>query len=417
MLAAVADGHLDLDGAVADWWPAYGVHGKGSTTVRQLLSHQAGIPFFPAAATEVAFDDAVALTALLADSVPDHEPGTAVAEHALTYGHLCDALVAAATGESLAQRFARIADAHGWDLHLRVRPEDLPRSRMSRWSIPGGRQGTSTTRTGVRPWAAPGLLDPEVLNGARFRTTSFPAIAMHASARGLARFYDDLTDVDGAVAALLGADLYREYVGAAATGFDRVIGREVTWTLGFQLDASETGWSEIGMGGAGGCSAWASYENGYAAAYVTRGLGRDVLGTRHGPEVMSTSSDRRHRTSRPWPRCGRRWQRASPDSRPTSTTSATMPDGREQARRPRAAPPRARHRRAGAADFVADATQCRRLRASSCSCSGRPTRGVLRTADVRVGPLSVGRQLRPGTRERATTAWTTGWRRTSPSAR
>ena len=274
VLAAVAEGHLDLDGAVADWWPAYGVHGKGSTSVRQVLSHQAGIPFFPAAATEVAFDDAQALTALLAESVPDHEPGTAVAEHALTYGHLCDALVAAATGESMAERFARITDAHGWDLHLRVRPADLPRvADVTVVDPEWPARYLDDPNWGPALGRPHGLLDPDVLNSERFRTTSFPAIALHASARGLARFYDDLTDVDGAVAALLGADLYRDYVGAAATGFDRVIGREVTWTLGFQLDAGETGWSEIGMGGAGGCSAWASYANGYAAAYVTRGLG------------------------------------------------------------------------------------------------------------------------------------------------
>ena len=54
-------------------------------------------------------------------------PGTACAEHALTYGHLCDQLVRLATGEELADRFARIAARHGWDLHLRVARADLGR--------------------------------------------------------------------------------------------------------------------------------------------------------------------------------------------------------------------------------------------------------------------------------------------------
>jgi hypothetical protein len=58
----------------------------------------------------------------------------------------------------------------------------------------------------------------------------------------------------------------------AATGHDRVLDRPVTWTLGFQLD-EEDGRVEVGMGGAGGCSAWAEPAARYGAAYVTRTLG------------------------------------------------------------------------------------------------------------------------------------------------
>src|SRR3546814_8342869 len=48
-------------------------------------------------------------------------------EHALTYGHLCDELVRRATRQPLADRFAEIARAHGWDLHLAVPSADLRR--------------------------------------------------------------------------------------------------------------------------------------------------------------------------------------------------------------------------------------------------------------------------------------------------
>ena len=47
VLDAVAEGALDLDTRVTSVWPAYGSHGKESTTVRHLLSHQAGLPDFP----------------------------------------------------------------------------------------------------------------------------------------------------------------------------------------------------------------------------------------------------------------------------------------------------------------------------------------------------------------------------------
>lgn len=70
----------------------------------------------------------------------------------------------------------------------------------------------------------PGLLDPAVLNTRRWRSTSFGAIGLHASARALAHFYDDVLRPQGQVAGPLGADLQREYVGAQASGRDRVIG-------------------------------------------------------------------------------------------------------------------------------------------------------------------------------------------------
>jgi CubicO group peptidase (beta-lactamase class C family) len=267
VLTAVAEGALGLDQRVAELWPAYAVHGKGGTTVRHVLAHQAGLPAFPEAAAGVAFDDRDALVALLADAWPVHEPGTACAEHALTYGHLCDQLVRLATGEDLADRFARVAAAQGWDLHLRVAPADLGRVADPVALAPDWPSAyADDPRWGPAMTRPPGLLDPAVLGSERWRTTSFPAIGLHASALGLASFYGQL--VDGSVRELLGEELHREYVGPQVTGHDLLLDREVTWTLGFQVDGDD-----IGMGGAGGSSGWWSFGGRYAAAFVTRGLG------------------------------------------------------------------------------------------------------------------------------------------------
>lgn len=273
VLDVVAAGHLGLDQRVAEVWPDYARHGKEGTTVRQVLSHAAGVPVFPPAASGVAFDDLERLTALLADTTPDHVPGVAVAEHALTYGHLCDALVRRATGGDLADRFGRIAAEHGWDVHLRVAPTDLGRVAdvvaLDGWP----EVYTEDPRWGPALGRPPGLLDPTVLNSERFRTCSFPAIALHASARGLARFYADLMDPDGPVIDRLGPELHSAYVSTQARGHDLLLDSEVSWTLGFQVDGDV-----LGMGGAGGCTAWWSFAGGYAAAYVTRGLGDHARG-------------------------------------------------------------------------------------------------------------------------------------------
>ena len=267
VLTAVRDGALGLDQRVADLWPEYAAAGKGATTVRHVLTHQAGLPAFPEAAAEIEFDDRESLVALLAEAAPLHEPGTACAEHALTYGHLCDQLLRLATGEDLASRFASVAAEHGWDLHLRVRDADLDRvadpvALAADWPAAyrdDPRWGPAMTRP-------PGLLDPAVLGSERWRRTPFPAVNLHASARGLATFYADL--MNGTVERLLGAQLHAEYVGPQVSGHDLLLDRQVTWTLGFQVDEED-----IGMGGAGGCSAWWSFGGGLAAAFVSRGLG------------------------------------------------------------------------------------------------------------------------------------------------
>ena len=273
VLDAVAEGAVGLDQRVAEVWPEYADHGKGITTVRQLLSHQAGLPAFPPEASQVAYDDREALVDLLARARPVHLPGTAVAEHALTYGHLLDEVHRRTTGEPLDARFARIAAESGWDLHLRVTEADLHRVALLEEPIGDWRSGyLDDPRWGPALGRPPGLLDLHVLNSDRFRRTSFPAIALHAGALSLATFYDDVRRPDGLVAERLGHDLWRAYVEPAASGHDLVLDREVTWTLGFQV-SDEDGHVEVGMGGAGGCSAWTVPADRYGAAYVTRRLG------------------------------------------------------------------------------------------------------------------------------------------------
>ncbi len=273
VLDAVAERHLDLDQPVAAVWPEFARAGKEATTTRHLLCHQAGLPAFPEQARSLDYDDRQGLVDLLAAAAPVHPPGAGVAEHALTYGHLLDEVLRRATGEPLADRFARIATAAGWDLHLRVGTADLRRVAELVEVTPTWRSGyLEDPRWGPALGRPPGLLEPDLLNSDRFRGTSFPAVGLHATARSLAAFYDDVIDPDGVVASRLGPGLWRAYVEPAASGHDRVLDRPVTWTLGFQL-GEEDGRVELGMGGAGGCSAWAEPAAGYGAAFVTRGLG------------------------------------------------------------------------------------------------------------------------------------------------
>lgn len=269
-LTVVADGAIGLDQPITDVWPEFGAHGKAGTTLRHVLSHQSGVFAFPESAASIDPLDGEALVESLADAVPFHPPGEGVAEHALTYGHLLHGIVQRATGEGLADRFAGLATAYGWDLHLSVPRAELPRVAdlvhlQPRWADDFLTDpNPALTASLGRP---PGTLDVDLVNSDRWRTGWFPAIGLHATASALAGFYAQLLDPDGPVAQRLGPELLREYTSVQAVGRDLVLDREVSWTLGFQRDDVE-----IGMGGIGGSSGWVSTAKGYACAYVTRGL-------------------------------------------------------------------------------------------------------------------------------------------------
>ena len=40
----VEDGRVDLDAPIAQYWPAFGDHGKAEITLRDAMSHRAGLP-------------------------------------------------------------------------------------------------------------------------------------------------------------------------------------------------------------------------------------------------------------------------------------------------------------------------------------------------------------------------------------
>ena len=93
-LLLVQRGELELDAAVERYWPEF----RAKATVRQLLSHQAGVVALGAPAPTELFFDWDEMCRRLAAEPPVWEPGTAIGESALFYGHLVGELVRRADG-------------------------------------------------------------------------------------------------------------------------------------------------------------------------------------------------------------------------------------------------------------------------------------------------------------------------------
>lgn len=270
-LTAVAAGALDLDEPVARYWKEYAANGKQDTTLRHVLTHRAGLPAFPPEAAELDLLDEDGLRRSLAEATPLYEPGTTTAEHAVTYGHLIDGVLRAATGRSLGETYAEdVRPALGMDGWFGVPDSALARVADLEFQLPGGPEQfvaevcPSYDDMLRRP---AGLLDLDRLNTKEWRQSVFGAINLHTSATALGAFYGELTSPEGPVRTLLGEQLHEEFLASQACGFDQTVGISLNWTLGPLRTPNF-----VGLGGIGGSAAWWSYRHDHAVGYVTKRL-------------------------------------------------------------------------------------------------------------------------------------------------
>ncbi|NJP90911.1 beta-lactamase family protein [Nonomuraea sp. FMUSA5-5] len=106
VVAGLAEqGRIDLDAPVARYWPEFGVHGKDTLTVGDLLAHRAGLI---SPDTDLGLDevlDSHRFAARLAAQQPRWTPGATHMYHAITWGPLVREVVWRATGQELPSLF------------------------------------------------------------------------------------------------------------------------------------------------------------------------------------------------------------------------------------------------------------------------------------------------------------------------
>jgi CubicO group peptidase (beta-lactamase class C family) len=269
----VRDGALTLDEPIAGHWKEYGVRGKEHTTLRQVLTHRAGQPRFPAEAAGLDLLDDAGLRRSLERAAPEYAPGTALGEHALTYGHLVDGVLRAAVGTTLGELFHEVVrPALGLDAWFGVPDDALHRVADLEYARPDWPE-----QLHARPWLAipDGALHTARTNSPAWRRSVFGATNLQTTATATARFFSRLTSEDGPVRELLGPELHSELLASQVTAFDEVFGTRLTWTLGFVRDKGK-----IAKGGIGGSAAWWSLRHGHACAYLTRRLDDHVRAAR-----------------------------------------------------------------------------------------------------------------------------------------
>ncbi len=279
-------GGLDLDAPVASYWPEFAAAGKGSTTVRDLLSHRAGLPTLePRLEQEraLAWDPAIEA---LAGQAPLWEPGTRHGYHAVTFGWLVGEVIRRATGRSVGRYLAdEIAGPLGLDLWIGLPAEEEHRvarllpylpmriSREERAAMPPGQLER------LRAMADPDSLMQRALNPTdppfsfnrpSVHSAELPAANGIGTARSLARLYAAaIGPVDGI--RLLDASTVAAATVERSNGQDEVLAAETRFGSGFFLPSAFSplgGPRSFGHSGAGGSLAFADPETGMAFAYV-----------------------------------------------------------------------------------------------------------------------------------------------------
>jgi CubicO group peptidase (beta-lactamase class C family) len=277
LLKLVARGVLDLDEPVVGRWPEFGQAGKEAITVRQVLSHRAGLPAISEELPPGALYRWESVAGALERQRPWWTPGEGHGYHVHTLGFLVGELVRRVAGEPVGSVLEReIARPLGAEISF-----GLPAARRARCAeyvfpednvaaveefMRSGAMSELRARAYLNP---PGAMGVGTVNTTAWQDAEIPSANLHAHARGVARIYAALVQGDSP---LLDAGVLAQATTEASAGTDLVLERPSRFGLGFQLTQPErpmgTNPGSFGHFGAGGSVGFADPQAGLAFAYV-----------------------------------------------------------------------------------------------------------------------------------------------------
>ena len=291
MTVAVANsrGWIDYDAPVAEYWPEFAQNGKEAITVRQLLSHEAGLVWIDEPLHFEDLHDLDYVAAVLSRQKPAWEPGTRHGYHAMTIGLYMQELIRHVDPEhrTLGRFFhEEIARPLQIEFYIGLPPE-IPDERLAQlrtFSPARGIRALRSTpiRTVVRiiwPWS---LLRKSMLfadldpNDRRSLEIELPAGNGVGTARAIARAYSALAE-GGAELEITAATLASlTAIHEVERPMDAVMGIPSWISLGYVRPGPQLAFGSsqraFGTPGAGGSFAFADPDARLGFAYVMNNM-------------------------------------------------------------------------------------------------------------------------------------------------
>ncbi|TQF69075.1 beta-lactamase family protein [Rhodococcus spelaei] len=281
-------GVLVYDEPVASYWPEFAAAGKERITVRDMLTHRAGLHrvrgLVPGRRGLLDYD---AVVAALAAAAPDTRRLRAPGYHAVTFGWLVAETVTRATGRDFVDVVRdEIAKPLGvGDFWYRVPADQRGRiAKLFPHIAPGGVpwELTSSVLSRVRPLrglaeaAMPDGFD-ELVRDPAVHDAVMPGWNGVFTARALARMYGAIANggaIDGVQ--FLAPETIAQMGTVQTRGRDYVLGAPVNWRLGYHpvIVANRVQPRRaFGHYGVGGSGAYADPDSGLSLAFVTNRMG------------------------------------------------------------------------------------------------------------------------------------------------
>lgn len=280
------EGRLRLDDPVQDHIPAFGRHGKEAITIRQILTHRAGIPDLPEGGLDL---DLLAqpehLLELLCDLEPRSAPGAKPAYHAISGGFVLGEVIRRVTGESVREFAARtVREPLGLEwFHYGVDAADIERVARNAYTGPVPLPPISWLLKRTLGTDLPELI--ELSNDPRFLTAVVPSANLFTTAGDVARFYQCLLDggeLDG-VRVFAQETVARAIAGHGPPACDGNLILPMRYSPGFMLGSdtlSLYGWNHpraFGHLGFSNVLCWADPDRDLVVALLT--TGKPVIST------------------------------------------------------------------------------------------------------------------------------------------
>lgn len=281
-------GLIDYDEPVATYWPEFAAAGKDRITMRELMSHRAGLHNIrEVAPTRDVLLDTDRLARALAAARPDPRRHKGPGYHAVTYGNLVAEVAQRVAGKDFTTLLREeVAEPLGVDEFWFHVPDDH-RARIARvfpTVKPGPMPWSTTGRVlsavpGLRAVAEAGMAEgfDELARSEDAHGVVMPGWNGVFSAEALAKLYAPLAN-DGMIDGqrYLSSDRIAQMTEPQTRARDYVLGIKPHWRLGFHpawLRVDEMPRRSIGHYGFGGSGAWADPETGLSFAFISNRLG------------------------------------------------------------------------------------------------------------------------------------------------